>query len=143
MMPLRTLTLFLLLSLSSWLQAEVLVIVNANNPVDSLEPKQVVDLFMGKKRAFANGYPAQTLDLASGTPLRAQFYRALTGKSEAQIDAYWATLIFAGRMAPPKQFSDDQQVIEAVAANPSAIAYVSPQDLPDSVKVIMQLPTEQ
>lgn len=143
-MRLTLLTLILLLSFGSGARADVLVIVNADNPVSSLEPKQIIDLFMGRVRSFAGGRPAQTLDYVAGTPVRSHFFRTLTGKSEAQIDAYWATLIFAGRMPPPKQLANDLDVIEAVSANPAAVGYVSDHHtLPPSVKVIMALKADQ
>ena len=139
----KYLLLALLVGISNLLHAEVLVIVNASNPIERLERKQVVDLFMGRVSAFPNGMPAQTLDLHTGAPGRAVFYKILTGKSEAQVDAYWATLVFAGRMSPPTQLANDKALISAVAENPSAIAYISPQPLPAMVKVVMELKSPQ
>lgn len=128
---------------SGTLQAEILVIVNANNSVHSMERKQVVDLFMGRVSVFPDKKSAETLDLKTGTPLRAGFYKNLTGKSEAQVDAYWATLVFAGRMSPPKQLADENALIKEVANNPRAIAYVTRQPLPESVKIVMELNTRE
>lgn len=125
---------------SGMVQADILVIVNAKNSVAALERKQIVDLFMGRVSAFPDQQRAQTLDLKTGTPLRADFYKRLTGKNEAQVDAYWATLIFAGRMSPPKQLADEKTLIEEVARNPGAIAYVTRQALPKDVKIVMELP---
>lgn len=139
----KSLLLALLLGISNLLNAEVLVIVNAANPITHLERKQVVDLFMGRVSAFPNGVPASTLDLQAGAPGRATFYKILTGKSEAQVDAYWATLVFAGRMSPPKKLPDDKALIAAVANTPSAIAYVTTQKLPAEVKVVMELKAAQ
>lgn len=134
------LTIFLIaLMFSGTLRADILVIVNAQNPVSALEKKQVVDLFMGRVSAFPDGGAAQTLDLKTGSPLRADFYKRLTGKSEAQVDAYWATLVFAGRMSPPKQFTDDHALIGEVTKNKMAIAYVARQSLPGGVKIVMEL----
>ena len=135
----RLILLWVLLALSPWLNADTLVIVNAANPTGSLDKRQVVDLFMGRVAAFPGGLPAQTLDFASGSPERKAFYLALTGKSEAQVDAYWATLIFAGRMSPPRQQQSSEAMIRAVTASPSAIGYVPRQALPASVKVVMEL----
>jgi ABC-type phosphate transport system substrate-binding protein len=136
----RKLLLILLLWLpTSAFAAEILVVVHASNPLTQLQPKQVVDLFMGRTASFPGGTPARTLDWHAGSPLRENFYKALTGKSEAQVDAYWATLIFAGRMSPPKQFPDAKSIIAAVAKDPNAIAYVPTQQLPKGVKVVMQL----
>jgi len=139
LMKLKLFISVVLWAISSAVQADVLVIVNAKNPLTQLERKQVVDLFMGRVTAFPNKQPAQTFDLETGVPLRSVFYKMLTGKSEAQVDAYWATLIFAGRMSPPKQFQDPSALIQAVAANPDAIAYVPRQALPPTVKVVMEL----
>jgi len=142
-MKLKTAIFLSFLCTSSVVSADVLVIVNAKNPVENLERRQVVDLFMGRVTAFASHQPAKTFDFPSGTPEREMFYKLLTGKSEAQIDAYWATLIFAGRMLPPKLLPTDDAMIEAVAQNPSAIAYVAEQPLPTSVKVVMTLKSDQ
>jgi len=131
------------LILSGQLQAEILVIVNVQNSMATLEQKQVVDLFMGRVSAFPNGQAAKTLDLKTGTPVRAAFYKTLTGKNEAQVDAYWATLIFAGRMSPPKQMTDEQTLIAEVANNAEAIAYVTRQTLPKTVKIVMELPARE
>lgn len=135
----KLLLLLATLMLSGTLQAEILVIVNASNSVTTLEQKQIVDLFMGRVSAFPNKQPAQPMDFKAGTPQRALFYKSLTGKSEAQVDAYWATLVFAGRMSPPKQFADDTALIQAVGHEPSAIAYVARQPLPKNVKIVMEL----
>lgn len=135
----KTLLLMIALMCSGLAQAEILVIVNAQNSVITLEKKQVVDLFMGRVSAFPNGQSAETLDLKTGTPLRARFYKTLTGKNEAQVDAYWATLIFAGRMSPPKQLVDEQTLIAEVASNTEAIAYVTRQALPKNVKIVTEL----
>lgn len=126
---------------SAW--ADLLLIVNSTNPVSNLERKQVVDIFMGRATAFPNQRPAHTIDIASTNNLRAIFYKQLTGKSEAQVDAYWATLVFAGRMTPPEKLPSEAAVIKAVKDNPAAIGYITRQTLPAGVKVVMELPTSQ
>ncbi|MDO8345444.1 MAG: hypothetical protein Q7T48_19740 [Cellvibrio sp.] len=135
--------LIIALMCSGLVQADILVIVNAKNSVVALERKQIVDLFMGRVSAFPDQQRAQTLDLKTGTPLRADFYKRLTGKNEAQVDAYWATLIFAGRMSPPKQLADEKTLINEVANNVNAIAYVTRQALPKNVKIVMELPAQE
>lgn len=134
----KILTLLLTLLWSFAARADLLLIVNAHNPVDKLERKQVVDIYMGRTSAFPDQNPARTLDISGGS-LRAEFYKTLTGKTEAQVDAYWATLIFAGRMSPPEKLSDEAAVIGAVKTNKAAIGYVTRQPLPPGVKVVMEL----
>jgi ABC-type phosphate transport system substrate-binding protein len=130
---------FSIIFYSSIVCADIVVIVNANNSIDHLERKQVIDLFMGRTTIFPNKNPARTLDIDDTKHFRADFYKALTGKNEAQVDAYWATLIFAGRMSPPEKIRDQAAVIAAVASNEAAIGYVTRQTLPDGVKIVMEL----
>lgn len=137
----RLLLMALALTCSSTAWADLLLIVNANNPVVTLERKQVIDIFMGRATAFPTQQPAHTLDVSDANNLRAIFYKSLTGKNEAQVDAYWATLVFAGRMSPPEKLADEAAVIKAVKNNPAAIGYVTRQTLPAGVKVVMELST--
>lgn len=139
----RILTFILALICCSSAWADLLLIVNANNPVAVLERKQVVDIFMGRTAAFPNQQPAHALDINDVNNLRALFYKSLTGKNEAQVDAYWATLVFAGRMLPPEKLPNEAAVINAIKNNPAAIGYVTRQTLPSGVKVVMELPTSQ
>ncbi len=137
------LLLLLALSCSSPAWADLLLIVNSNNSINTLERKQVVDIFMGRATAFPNQQPAHTLDVVNANNLRAIFYKSLTGKNEAQVDAYWATLVFAGRMLPPEKLADEATVIKTVKNNPAAIGYVTRQTLPAGVKVVMELSIQQ
>lgn len=139
----RLLIFILTLSCSSWAAADLLLIVNANNPVISLERKQVVDIFMGRSTAFPTQKPAHAIDVSDASNLRATFYKNLTGKNEAQVDAYWATLVFAGRMLPPEKLPDESAVIKAVKNNPAAIGYITRQNPPAGVKVVMELATPE
>lgn len=119
--------------------ADIVVIVHADNPSAQLSRKQVIDLFMGRHTAFPNGNSAQPMDLAAGTALRKQFYLRLTGKSEAQVDAYWAQLVFAGRMSPPPQLESSQAMLAAVRNNPAAIGFIEHGQTIDGVKVVLRL----
>ncbi|RZA00844.1 MAG: hypothetical protein EOO68_10855 [Moraxellaceae bacterium] len=138
----KILTFIIAIACSAPAWADLVLIVNAQNPVDTLERKQVVDIFMGRSTAFPNQKPAQALDIGN-SELRTNFYKTLTGKSVAQVDAYWATLVFAGRMSPPEKLANETAIINAVSNNPAAIGYVNRQTLPATVKVVMELPTTQ
>ena len=122
------------------MQTDIHIIVHPDNTINRLSKKQVIDLFMGRVTVFPNQQAVIPLDLQPGDPLRARFYLALTGKTEAQVDAYWATLIFAGRMSPPERLENQQQILSTVQHNRSAIAYIEASTLPTNVKSIMVLP---
>lgn len=141
-MRIRRLAVFILLCL--WLTApgasEILVIVHPDNPADRLTRDQVVDLYMGRRADFPDGLPARPIDLDAGSPLRASYYQRLVGKTVAQVNAYWARLLFTGRMTPPPSLPDSERVIAAVQKNPGAIGYIDSRNLDDRVKVVFQLP---
>jgi len=118
--------------------AEPVVIVNQNSGVDSLKREQVIDLFMGRSRAFPNGHRAIPCDQGFKSSTAAQFYKLLTGRTLAQINAYWARLIFTGRAMPPLQLRGNEKVMEEVRRNPAAIAYVDETYVDDTVKVIFR-----
>lgn len=115
--------------------AETVVIVNPGNPVASLSREQVVDIYMGRQLNFPNGSSALPIDLPPDTAQRAGFYQRLVGRSVAQINAYWARLLFTGRATPPRVLGSVAAVLKSVRENRDAIAYVSSDDLDGKVKV--------
>ena len=65
-----------------------------------------------------------------------QFYQRLVSRTEAQIDAYWARLLFSGRNSPPEETESPGQLIEELVNSSQGIGYISSQDLTDSLKVV-------
>ncbi len=116
--------------------ADIAVVVNPDNPIDEMSKHQVTDLFMGRYVAFADGTIALPLDLPVSSAVRNAFYKSITGKSVAQINAYWAKLIFSGRATPPRVAPGEQEVINMVTNNKNAIAYMDVQDVSKKVKVV-------
>jgi len=60
----------------------------------------------------------------------------LLGRSSSQVSAYWSKLVFTGKGIPPKEVSNDAQVIDLVAKNPSVIGYIDKASVTDAVKEI-------
>ncbi len=122
----------------STLKADVVAVVSINNPLTSLSKGQVADIFLGKVARFPDGTLAVPIDQEEGSPARDEFYAAFTGKSLAQIRAYWAKIIFTGRGQPPKAVSNSTEVRQLIAANPQAISYIERSAVNSSVKVLAQ-----
>lgn len=115
---------------------ELAVIVNRKNQAKTLGSQQVQDIYMGRKRAFPDGKMALPIDQAT---LRPDFYEKLTSRPIAQINAYWARIMFSGQMSPPLILPDDKSVIKAVAENEGAIGYISKASINKQVQVLMIL----
>ncbi len=116
--------------------ADIYVIVNPDNPVEALDKKQTIDIFMGRTKAFQNGQLINAIDQPKASPLREDFYTTLTGKSLAYVNTYWARLFYTGRNQPPEDhYKNDEEIVDAVAKDRNAIAYVSMDSLTPDVKV--------
>jgi hypothetical protein len=106
-------------------RADFYVIVQVTNPQPALTQKEAVDIFMGRNRAFANGEFAQVFDLPRDVPGRDEFYHALTGLTQAQVNSYWSRLMFSGRNLPPQPLPSEAAMIETVRHNPRAIGWLT------------------
>jgi ABC-type phosphate transport system substrate-binding protein len=125
-----------LLLLASPVRADVAVIAHPGNPAGTLSPKDVQDIFLGRKRTFADGRYAEPVDQSA---LRAEFYQTLTERPIEQINAYWARILFTGQAMPPPQLPDDAAVLETVRGNGNAIGYIDPAHVDPTVRVLLLL----
>jgi len=114
---------FLLLFTSS-VYADMVVIGNLQNSNPMMSARDVQEIYMGRKRVFADGNIAHPIDNSN---LRKKFYRYLTNRPIAQINAYWARLKFSGHRTPPRILSDTANILSKVKANKNAIAYIKEQ----------------
>lgn len=126
--------------------SEWLVVVNANTPIENLTQKQVMGLFLGRSKFLPSGERAQAIDFPLDSEQRAQFYEALTGKSIADVDAYWARLKYSGKATSPTPLEGSEQIIAAVSQYSSAIAYIpaSRRDelASNGLKTVLSMKTE-
>lgn len=139
--------LFMLLGLSGMslpvaAVSEIAIIAHRNNPLRSLTPREVSDLYLGRLRSLPadpGSLPA-LYDHPSDHELRARFFHLLNGMSLKQLNAYWARLRFSGAVLPPYTLPNSRAVVDAVGKNPVAIGYVEAGSVDDSVKVLLRLP---
>lgn len=133
------LALALALALPVSARADLVLIVHPAAEAGGMTQKDAVNIYMGRLRAFPSGQAAQPLDLPADLPEKRQFYRQLVGKELADIDAYWARLLFSGRTKPPRAVRDQDEMLELVSRNPQAIGYVARSKVDGRVKVVLEL----
>lgn len=137
---LKTTTMAILFALSASeaaAAAELVVIVSSKNPVTTLRPDQVAEIFLGQIASFPGGLDAVALDQNIGSPVRDAFYTKVAAKSPPLVKAHWTKMIFTGRGQPPKEAGDSAAVRRKVAANPSLIGYIDKAALDDSVRAVL------
>lgn len=123
----------------SLLAEDLVVIVNQKNGVNKLNKGEVIDIFLGRNRQLSSGVTALPLDLPGAAAEREHFYSQLTGKSMSEINAYWARLIFSGRASPPVLMRSQEESMQMVTDNRSAIGYVDRSKVSAQVKVVFDL----
>jgi len=115
------------------------VVVNKNNPIESLSKREVIDIYMGRFLTFPDGEHVQPLDLPSQSSLKNDFYVSLVNQDERKIKAYWARLLFSGRAKPPETLDSIAAILAKVEKINQAIAYIPATAVTDNVKVVYRL----
>ncbi|WP_353253940.1 hypothetical protein [Salinisphaera sp. PC39] len=137
MRPLLLLLVAVALSAVSAARAEIAVVVNPESGVTEMTRDQVVNIYMGRYQGLPSGITAFPVDLV---PLRQDFYSRLVDRTLAEINSYWARLIFSGRATPPRRLDDATAVLEVVSNNRGAIGYLPSGAVDDSrVTVVLEL----
>ncbi|MEQ1556779.1 MAG: hypothetical protein ABL915_08280 [Gallionella sp.] len=135
----RLLFLGLCLFASNIVAAEPALAIIANHDGDyaTLTRRQVVDIYMGKLTVLNNGTFPQPVDYQGNPEIRERFYRLMTGKNLAQINAYWARMSFTGQANPTRLLPDQKAMLRAVGKNQDALGFVDKDEVTPSVKSLM------
>lgn len=124
----------LLFAASTGVQAEnIAVIVNPDYEGASINRQLIEQIYMGQSVRMT------PYDLPNSSPVKEQFYRRLTGRSLAQVEAIWSRLMFSGRARPPDQLINAKAVKRTIASNVDAIGYIVESSVDDTVKVVLTL----
>lgn len=117
--------------------AEVVVVVSAQSPINTLQGRDLEDIFLGRQNQLPNGKPIIPVDQAESRPVRREFYSEYLGRTPAQVKAHWSKLIFTGRGRPPHSVQDGVALADFVAGNPSAIGYIESDYVDDRLRVVV------
>lgn len=129
-----------LLGAATLAQAELVIIVNAGYSASAASPEEVSKVFLSKSNSLPGGSTLIPVDQSEGSANRNDFYKKVTGKDPAQVNAYWSGLIFTGKGQPPKQVGGDAEVVGLVSKNPNMIGYVQSSAVAGGVKVVAKVP---
>lgn len=119
--------------------ADVVVIVNAANPVRSMSAEEVAALYLARSRTFSSGEFALVFDQPRDSALRKRFFKLVANMEIGQVNTYWSRLMFSGQEMPPQPLPGEQAVIDIVRRNPGAIGYVSAPPKEPNLRVVLQI----
>lgn len=101
-----------------------LVIVNSDVQLDSISLEELGRIYLGKKRTLAGKNISRLASLESGD-IHREFLETCLNRSHSSFINYWKRMVFTGKGLMPRVFSDENQLVEYVRKNKSAIGYIS------------------
>lgn len=110
--------------------AELVIIVNPQNPATRMFPSQAAQFFLGGSVLFV------PVEQPESSAIRAEFYKKVLEKEPAQVQAIWSKIVFTGKGKPPKEAKSSAEVKKLVSESANAIGYIEKSAVDDSVKVI-------
>jgi ABC-type phosphate transport system substrate-binding protein len=124
----------LLAAMAAPARAELVIIVNPQNPATRMFPSQAAQFFLGGSVLFT------PVEQPEGSPIRAEFDKKVLEKTPAQVEAIWSKIVFTAKGKPPKECKSSAEVKKSVAENVNAIGYIEKAAVDDTVKVIATVP---
>jgi ABC-type phosphate transport system substrate-binding protein len=107
------------------LHARFVVVVNADNPIASLDRDKVSKILLKRVTTWPTGKATEPVDLPATNSARAAFSEAVHKKTARAIIAFWQQQIFSGRDVPPPEKKNDDAVLSYVRDHAGGIGYVS------------------
>jgi ABC-type phosphate transport system substrate-binding protein len=115
----------------------VAIIVNKNNPVDSVPVKQLKQYFSGDKSRWPNGDKVHTMATGAATPEHKVAIPFLFGMDEAEYQKYCIHANFVGTpQIFPADFGSSATVIRFVSTLAGGIGFVNGEAVTPAVKVL-------
>jgi len=125
---------FLLVLMSSLVQAEVVVVANNSVNTDNLGLKDIKKIFLGKKMYWDDNQKI-TLFILKDSPAHKEFVRTYLGKSENQYTNYWKQLLFTGKGMMPQRVSQEE-LLEKIKETEGAIGYMAAGITTEGIRII-------
>ena len=118
-------------------ESDVAVIVNPDNPIDSITSAELRKVFSGEKRSWNSSLPVFLVVRAPQTHEREILLSRILKMSESEYKQYWVRKVYSGEVPrEPLTLLSNGMQLEAVRAEKGGIALIDFQDIRQGVKVI-------
>ena len=117
--------------------AEVAIVVNSSNPVNSLTLAELRKIYFGDRQYWKGNLPVVLLMRSQGSREREVVLRVVFEMTEDRYTKYWVAKVMRAEVSdPPASLYSFGMLQEGVRGNPGAIGYVNANDLRSGVKVL-------
>ena len=117
-------------------EEQFVVVVNKDNPVNSLKQSAIKKIFLGRQAFWDDGHKIDVF-LLTEKPLQKDFITKMVNKSLRQFKMYWRRELYSGTGVPPHHFDNSQSLKAEVVANSRAIGYINAKELDNSIKPVV------
>lgn len=119
---------------------DIVVIVNPQNPLGSIDVGDLRPVFQTTKTSWGNSAgDAMPLNLPEDNPMRQEFDKAVLGLDPDRVARYWQDRKIRGGARPPARVSSTSAVLKGVAAKLGAVGYVKASEVNATVKVVARI----
>ncbi len=126
------------------LAEDLVIIVNAKNPIGELSPPEVRRYFLKEHSSWPSGERIRSVDRNGPVPERRVFLDAVIKYSSDQLEQYWIGKRYEKGIPVPPKLASDREVIEYVSSFDGAIGYVNSKSIEPSlnskIKVVGRIP---
>ncbi|MAC82865.1 MAG: hypothetical protein CL624_01895 [Arcobacter sp.] len=126
--------LILLFIITTFLQAEIVIVTNKNSDINSLSKESIKYLYLAKVNTIKD-IRIKAL-LSRNKTLHERFINNIINKDIQQYSSYWARLVFTGRKPIPRRLSREQ--IKEKLAEKNTIIYIDKKDINKDWKIVYE-----
>jgi hypothetical protein len=119
------------------LAEDLAIIVHPERSV-RLTQAEVAQIYLKKRRFWADGEAIVPVNRDSGSEARARFDRAVFGEGAGRLEVYWNKQYFHG-VLPPATLASDEAVRRFVASETRAIGYIAASQADPSVRIVLAI----
>lgn len=117
--------------------ADVAVIVNPLNPVESISSAELRKIFAGEKQSWSGSQPVFVVVRAPQARERDVLLYRIMHMTESEYKQYWVKKVYSGEaQREPLALMSNGMELEAVRSDKGGIALISMQDVHQGVKVV-------
>lgn len=116
-----------------------MVIASPQVPEAAISVKQLADIYALRKTFWTDEIQVVPVNREASSGEREKFSEAVFNLSPQELAQYWNRRSFQGEFPPLIQTSD-QAVLGFVRSVPGAIGYISADQQPTGVKILLRLP---
>lgn len=128
----------LVLSLSTAIADEILVITGHESIAENMSLKKLENIFLKKVQVNDSGTRWIPLNLNPDNPVRIAFSESLFKQHPEELETYWNEQYFQG-IEPPHVLTSEEAMLRFVSSTKGSIGYILPCHLDGRVQVIFRL----